>query len=486
MSASHVQPGTATGIPALKLTSTPRKIRRCRMPIAVWSILLGTLLIALVRSLGNQKYGSLPAFERLESIKFLDPVLVILFLGLVGASAIQKQRSAMSRWKALWLLCIGVILLVGVLGSLVWRVHAYYAAQSMFFVLRPALLFLLFASLSWGLSDYRRVLKFIFTYGVLNALVTLYQQVVLWRSGEYFSADAMIGLFNDAHQQATFSYALVLLLLGCRGSFRGRTRRIVWLALVGLYLLAAYVSQGQKATAIFAVVLGLGLAWRILRHRRRLALIVSASYVMLLVLTVVFLLGAGGDLFNRAIIVLTGNLSDRLAQDYRGRNFLGDLGVLQMVTYYRERALDDPVVAFVGLGPSNFGSPACLAKVAKGSSDPWQRRYFWWETAVESELIRASELRLLGLSARTSVFGVALGELGLLGFAAFLPLTLWPLRIRPPQGAEPMARDQFFWSRMAYLFVVLQAAVSTLGAWDHDVMFTVLLAGMAAWHSIPR
>jgi hypothetical protein len=90
---------------------------------------------------------------------------------------------------------------------------------------------------------------------------------------------------------------------------------------------------------------------------------------------------------------------------------------------------------------------------------------------------------LLGLSAKTSVVGVALGEYGCLGLGVFVCLFLWPLFITGG-STDVDARRRLFWLKLAYLAVMLQSMLSTLGAWDNDVVLTLLMAGFASFVAV--
>ena len=462
----------------------PRHSRKLRLsPFLVWSLVLLTLLIALVRSLTNPVSGILPGLGFLAFVKFLEPVALFVGLGLVGIRAVQKRTSNVSIWTTYWLIGVGVVLGIGFLSALVWHTPLYYTWQSLYFFLRPALLFLLLRSLHWVVLDYLYLLKFIFVFGMANAVVTTYQQVVLWQSGQYFSADAMIGLFNDAHQQATVSYVIVFLLLASRDIFRRRWQRGVWMVLIGLNVFAAYIAQAQKTTGFFIVVLVGAVFWLVLRRKKWLSRAVVATPLAVLFLLVVMLAGWGGKLGERAFEATTGNFADLVARRYGGVDWLADVGLVQMFDDYSQRAIANPVVLIVGLGPSNYGSPASLTRVAKGDAEPWVRQFYFWES-LESDaqrIIEGGGMRLAGLSAKTSVVGSSLGELGLLGFAAFAFLSLAPLGVTLPATWDPVQRTMLFWIKAAYLFILLQSALSNLGTWDNDVAITLIMAGLAAF-----
>jgi len=138
----------------------------------------------------------------------------------------------------------------------------------------------------------------------------------------------------------------------------------------------------------------------------------------------------------------------------------------------------------LGLGPSNYGSPAALTRLDRGSASAATRELFWWERMKETELSSAGELRLLGLSAKTSLPGVVLGEYGYIALLAFLYLSFWPFFIVPRAPRESPGGiawgSRLLWLKAAYLGVIVQAAISTLGSWDNDVVLTLLLVGFAA------
>ncbi len=160
---------------------------------------------------------------------------------------------------------------------------------------------------------------------------------------------------------------------------------------------------------------------------------------------------------------------------------LGDLGVVRMMEDFWRLSAEHPSAAFIGTGPANYGSPAALTRVDKGEAAPEVEELFWREVASERELIATGELLLLGLSAKTSILGVLLGEYGCLALIVFLYLLVWPLTL--VAGAEADGdldtRHRLFWLKMAYLAVVVQACISTLGAWDNDPAITVLMVGFA-------
>ena len=88
------------------------------------------------------------------------------------------------------------------------------------------------------------------------------------------------------------------------------------------------------------------------------------------------------------------------------------------------------------------------------------------------------------VSAKTSLAGVVLGEYGFIALIAFLYLLLWPFSIvgrAPDERSDGVARgSRLFWLKVAYLGLIVQAAISTLGSWDNDVVLTLLLVGFAS------
>jgi hypothetical protein len=225
----------------------------------------------------------------------------------------------------------------------------------------------------------------------------------------------------------------------------------------------------------------MGLLWQVVKNKNRLILAILALPLVFLILLGSTIAGLGSILEQRVIVSLTGNLQDRLQQNYKERNFISDIGIVQMATFYAEKTIQNPFTLVIGLGPSNYGTPAALTKISKGDAPLWVSSFFQWEVSDAVDLAKNDNLQLLGLSAKTSVFGSVLGELGLPSALAFILLTTWPLLIRLPLD-RTRKDDQFlFWLKMAYLAVVLQSGLNVLGAWDNDMVLTPLIAGLVIY-----
>jgi hypothetical protein len=314
-------------------------------------------------------------------------------------------------------------------------------------------------------------------FSLANAALVIVQWWSARAAGINYSPDAIIGLFNDAHQQATFAYTAAVLSLACLAPPRPWPRRIAWAGYAALNIFVGFVSQGQKATGTELVVVAIAALVAILQSRARLTRVAIALPVAGILLAGA-LFGAGSLLWGRAAAVVTGNLLGRLKDGgYQGLAFVGDLGVVQMIGDFTRLSVTDPTVVFVGMGPSNFGSPAALTRLNRGDATRSSREMFWREVASEAQLASSGELRLLGLSAKTSVLGVLLGEYGGIALLAFLYLLAWPLTLSPRGDSDAVRR--LFWLKVAYVGVVLQSVLSTLGAWDNDVVMTILMAGFA-------
>ena len=448
-------------------------------PWPVDLVVIATLAISAIRGLGAPPFGPVPALARFDWVKFVDPGLVVA-LGAFGlVNALARGTRFVPAWKAWWSGCAAIVLVLGTISGLYWSVAAYDAAQSILFLLRPAALLLIFTAFPW---DRRSSLapRAVVAFAILNIGVVLRAWLAARATGPGYSADAILGLFHDAHQQATFSYSVALVAVACAaGATTGRDR-LAWIAFIAANALAGFVSQAQKSTGLeIAVFLG-ALAILVLRSRARLLRLVqlapAAALTVLLALTV----ASGTTIWTSAAELVTGNLQQRLEEGgYRGLAFVEDLGAVRMARDFTWLSARTPETLVVGAGPANYGSPAALRRVEQGHASALIRELFWWEAAKESELVNAGELRLLGLSAKTSLPGIVLGELGCLALLAFLPLLVGPLTIlaRLDLGADE--RRRLFWLKTAYVGVIAQSVVNTLGAWDNDVVLTLLFAGFA-------
>ncbi len=453
-------------------------------PLPVRIVILVTLGLAFVASVLSPQAG-LVRVAAPKAVKLLDPAIVAALALLVALRAVHAGSWRVERWRVAWASCLAVILAIGTAGALFNATPPYYAAQAAFFLIRPAALLLLFTAFAWCPDTAGAVWTPVVVYSVANIARVAVQAVPVIRGGGLVSADGVIGLFNDAHAQATFSYGVALLLLG--RSLAGLTlwRRVAWAALIGANLLAGFVSQGQKATGVLAGVIVLGVFVQLLRSRRWLRRSLPLATAATAVLALLIMSPARSDLGGKAMTAVTGNLIDVIRLGgYRATAFVNDIGIVRMVREYLDIATGQPAVLAVGLGPSGFGSPAALTRVSKGDAPPRIARLFWWEVTGDQELARMGELRLLGLSAKTSLPGVVLGEYGCLGLAAFLVLVVWPFFIPPPDDRE--AARRMYWLKMAYLFVVLQSVLNALGSWDNDVVLTVIMAGFASFQARSR
>jgi len=450
-------------------------------PIVVRTVILGTLGLALLASVLHPSYGIIPFAERLRGSKLLDPALIVAFALVATLRAIDGGCWRVASWKVLLAACLAILVAAGVLGALLNGNPPYYAAQAMFFLVRPAALLLLFTAFRWDPARPGALWTPVLGYSAVNICVVAGEAVTVARGAGKISADVVIGLFNDAHQQATFSFTIALLLLGCGCSGLTWRRRCGWAALVAGNMMAGYLSQGQKATGIVVSVLVLAGGIRLLQSRRRLRRALVAAAVLVLATTLVAISPAGSATGSKAVAMVTGNLFSRIDKGrYQVGAFVHDIGVVRMFGDYLQIARDTPQVLLVGLGPGSFGSPAALTRVSTHEAPPDIANLFWWENADVMRLKHAGQLRLLGLSAKTSVIGVALGEYGCLGLGAFVCLFLWPLFITGG-STDVDARRRLFWLKLAYVALMLQSILSTLGAWDNDVVLTLLMAGFASF-----
>ena len=456
--------------------------RRAGWPAAF--ALLAALLVSTIRGLGNPSYGPLPAFGAFEPIKFIDPLLLLALGGVAILNAVARGTRTVPGWKVRWGACIAIIAGIGIVGALVAGVPSYFAAQSLLFVLRPALLLLILTGFSWERSTAPRLWTLVVWFSLANAGLVLSQWWSVSATGDDYSADAIIGLFHDAHQQATFAYTVAVLSLSCLARRSTWWRRIFWACFCGLNAFVGFLSQGQKATGIAIGVVIMAAVIGIVRSRARLTRVATLLPATALVALAAVPLAAGTLFWSRATVVVSGNLLERLEDGgYQGMAFLRDLGVVQMVGDFEELSADNARIVFLGIGPSNFGSPAALTRLENGDAAPRSRELFWREVAKEEELVASGELRLLGLSAKTSILGVLLGEYGCIALLAFLYLLVWPLFLAPRDGPDTLDIDTargLFWLKVAYVGLVLQSLLSTLGAWDNDVVTTILIAGFAS------
>lgn len=456
-----------------------------RAPWVATLVVLTTLGISAIRGLGNESYGWLPALGQIDAVKFIDPLLLLVLGGVAILKAVARGTLTFPVWKVRWAACVAIVLGIGIAGALLARVPPYYALQSLWFVLRPALLLLILTAARWDRRGSIQPWSLVVVFVLANAAVVLVQWVAARGTGDRYSEDAFIGLFHDAHQQATFGYTAALLSLAVLTTASTWPRRLLWMAMTALNILVGFVSQGQKATGVEAGALLLAVAIGLVRSRARLRQVVALAPFPSLAILLVVVLSSGAAVWTRAEELVSGNLLNRLEDGgYRGAAFLQDLGVVRMLADFWQLSAADPRIVFVGAGPSNFGSPAALARVDQGTALPVIQRLFWWEATREQALAEAGELRLLGLSAKTSLVGVLLGEYGCVALLAFLYLLLWPLTlaVRGSIGEfDTGAARRLFWLKIAYFGLVAQSVVSTLGAWDNDVVVTILIAGFAAF-----
>jgi hypothetical protein len=449
------------------------------------SIIVTTLVISIARAIASPTWGSLPALAPLDAVKFIDPVLVLAVGILAVISTIGRRARVYPSWKVRWAVAASVILSIGVMSTLFSGAPGYFAAQSVWFVLRPAVLLLVLTGSGWNGRIKPWLIVVLVAFVLANAAVAIEQWLVLRASGPDFDADGIIGLFHDAHQQATFGYSAALLSLAAVAAAITVPRRLAWLSLAGLCVFVGFISQGQKATGIEAAILAGAIAVLVLRSRSLITRAVVGLPAFGLMALLLFVANAGVGSWTVAKELITGNLENRLVGGgYQGLTFVRDLGVVQMFADFGSLSAANPAVLVLGVGPSNYGSPAALTRVDRGKASASTRELFWWESLKEPELVAIGQLRLLGLSSKTSLLGVLLGEYGCIAFLAFLYLLLWPLFIQAPAHEHSAAGldwgSPLFWLKAAYLGLILQAAITTIGAWDNDVVLTMLIVGFAS------
>lgn len=462
--------------------SRPFRLSHARIASTfVLALVWVTLLVSAIRGLGHSAYGPFPALGALEALKFLDPVLTLVTLAvLVGLPRRGRDSSVAQVWPRFVLGACGLVGVIAAIGALVWSVPPYYAVQAVYFLVRPFLVLVIFALVVEHAPDFQAPWRAWKAFSVINAALVLGAYAAARAQGPVASADMFIGLLNDAHQQATFSYTMVLVLIGLGPVATSVRARLWWTGLIALNLAAGYASQGQKATGVLVAVLLAAGVVRILQSRSRLARVAAVAPWALSAAILLGVSAVGITLWMGTVSVVTGNLMARLA-DERGRDLdlVRNIGAVAMIRDYVAVTDDLPLVLAIGAGPASFGSPAALTRMSRGEGDARLSDVFWRDTAAERELVRSDELRLLGLSTRTGVIGIALGEYGPLGLLTFLTLVGMPLLLRVHHGADAVTRRAFYWVRLAYLAILLQSIISTLGAWDNDVTMTLIAAGLA-------
>ncbi len=429
-------------------------------------------LLGIVVRWGTSAYQSLfhsPLFERLEPVKLLDPLLVLGFSLMLLLHMLLPGRQRQPAWLAAAVGAIGLVSAVAVIGAIYTPPGPYYALQSYVFLLRPVLLWVLFRRYPPRRRVYRRRLRLAVAFGAASALVALYQAI---SPGQVTWGDQITGLFLHSHAQAMFGFALVLLLLAFPEAFGNR---LVRAAVVGLLLAGALLGRNDKATLLFVALCLAGVLLLSLFRRR----------LILTLLALGLLAGAGGAVVSRSselrVLVrrsLVGNL-DELLVNYGAslRRVAGDVGLVQMVNYYGQRAAQDPVIAMAGFGPGNFGSPGSLAKFAAGMGYPWQQAFFAWDVDFDRS---RDEPRLQAISYHTSLAGVALGELGVLGALPFAALVLQPLLHRQ-RGQPASLRRRRVGLKLAYalLLGVSMVATASSAAWENELVMTLIMAGLS-------
>jgi len=363
----------------------------------------------------------------------------------------------------------------------IWQVPAYYGAQSLLFLLHPFLILIALSIVPWRAAVVGTLWRPIWMFAGINALVVLGQRARMAAGGD-FSADLLVGCFNDAHSQAVFSFTLVLLLLSSAGWSAGRRAVVMRYGLAVLCLLSGLASQDQKATGILAVLLAGAAVVRVARSRITETRVALALMGILAGALVIGVFASASRAAHFMSSVVTGNLEERVREGrYEGLNFVADLGLVEMAADYTRLAGQLPAALFLGFGPGNFGSPAALTRFARGEGPGEIRRLFWRESTDDAELAALGELRLLGLSARASLPGIVLGECGIPALLVFLMLLCLPLLIRVRSGRSCAKRDSLFWLKCAYLAIVMQSALNTLGAWDNGPATTAIMCGFAGY-----
>jgi hypothetical protein len=448
--------------PSTKLFAGSGRLRTAVLykRLVVLSLLLTDMTISTLRAMVYMNTG-VPATD-FGPLKFLDPALVIGLSILQLMTVLLRQRGRLTRWMIFWLLGCAGFLGWGILNVLFYHPPLYDALQSLFVFIRPLLLFFIFASLDLDPEDYRTLLKPVIAWGILSALVAIYQCVI----NQFRIGDTIWGLLLDAHHQAIFSYSLALLLLGDRSIIPWRWLR---LAVISLLFVIAFIAINAKATG--ALILLLGVTYLASRFSRR-QILGFMLFIPILLLVGAYIVFGSNAWVARLRYALTGGLPNIL-QDYQGRSIVNDIGVYQMSRYYLTQTALDPLVGAIGLGLSNYGSPAMLSRLRRGGGELWQRQFF----AFDYYALPPDELLLHGLSYRSSLYGTILGETGFVGFSIWFFLASLPLAFRLP--ASPAQRRRTFWVRLAYLMILLSAVVTWSGSWDVDLATLVVMMGLA-------
>lgn len=470
---------------AIQYTNTPHlaqntsKTRRINLKIKISSISLITLLVVnlvtIILRWSTSSYQTIYNGNSFKSIlnvvKFIDPILIILLVGIACFVKVIQQHGKVSRFVGIWLLAVTIILISAIVGAIHMKPGIYYAVQSWMFLMRPIFLFFVFHMFSIASQVYVKILRWLIFFLVVSSCVVIYQS---YQPYVITSADYFTGLFEHSHAQAVTAYIAVFLLVGFPSTISSTKLRYL---IVGLFLYTGYLAKNDKATSFLILIILFYLVGPYFRRLRRKIILVMSVFIISV--TFVALTLSNGETSIRSRKVLAGNFEDLVEIRGGTNDLLKDVGIVQMMIFYTNQSLNDPIVALYGLGVGNFGSPSALAKFREHNGTEWQQKFFQWDVSPD---LQNAYPRLGAISYNTSLLGVALGELGIIGFSGYIVLVLFPFMTKPRLLDD--RRDQWSLLHLKAGYILILAisliATSSSAAWENEIAITMMMAGFGS------
>ena len=409
----------------------------------------------------------------LDIVKFIDPFLILLMTVIVVFVKIISFKGIIKATFAIWLIALACTLLSGFIGVVYAKPGLYYAVQSWLFLMRPLLLFFVFSSLFIAYSNYVYLLRCIVCYLIFSSTIAIYQS---YQPYAFISADFITGLFEHSHTQAVTMYVMAILLHGFPQII---PRRILRYLLIGLFLYIGYLGRNDKATAFLIVLIFFAFVlpeiWKLIRRPKMMLVILVVWWGFVLF----FLFGNQEN--NSIRKTLTGNMIELIEIRGGTTNLVKDVGLIQMISFYGSRAINDPIIALYGLGLGNFGSSSALAKFQEGKGTKWQQTFFAWDITPDLQ----NQYRRLGaISYNSSLIGIILGELGIIGFVGFIVLFMQPLIMKCRSYYYNVCRSLLH-LKIAYLliFTISVVATSSSAGWENEAALTLICSGFGVLFS---
>ena len=221
--------------------------------------------------------------------------------------------------------------------------------RTAFVYLRPVVIFLLVASMSWAERDLASAVKFVGTFFVINLVVAYFQMLVLG-----YRTDDLSGFMDDAHVFAFFMYSGILYCIARYWV----TKELKHLAFVPVILVPTLVASADKITIL--MIPAILLLYRSF-HELSLKKVVkgiAVAFVLCVIILVLFF--SFPEMWQQALLGDLGRFSDLLTFE----NIPLILSQVRLFDGYWNipwHYVKYPHAAFVGVGPGMYGSAEALA-----------------------------------------------------------------------------------------------------------------------------